>query len=250
MGAADLGATVALNFTGSSFEVRGMLVQAFPSPVAAYSLDSGPWVPVQMPPNGSDYTNAQSNFEFVGQTFDAVENHSLVITPLIPGAFFLDYITVQAPLAAFPPKANVVAAPNLTSSIGTAQSASQNRGLHAGVVAGICITIAVCLGVAALAVFLLRRRRQRRRQLSTAEFSASIGTMAMTDRLDMSGRNVTPVAVTRDDELSGSTRSAQQPIGSTNLERADKSGLRTEPAPPVPLVRVQRVVVDPPMYTE
>ncbi|KAJ7681692.1 hypothetical protein B0H17DRAFT_1138290 [Mycena rosella] len=43
-GAADLGATVALNFTGSGIEVRGLLVKEFPSAAAAYSLDGEPWV--------------------------------------------------------------------------------------------------------------------------------------------------------------------------------------------------------------
>ncbi|KAJ7115172.1 hypothetical protein C8R44DRAFT_983990 [Mycena epipterygia] len=79
-GAADLGPTVAFNFTGTGFEVRGLLVMPFPSAVATYSLDGGLL------------------------TFNGVGSHSLVITPLIPAAFFLDYIIVQSPTAFFPAK--------------------------------------------------------------------------------------------------------------------------------------------------
>ncbi|KAJ6600040.1 hypothetical protein DFH09DRAFT_901758 [Mycena vulgaris] len=194
-GAADLGATVALNFTGDGFEVRGLLVKEFPSPAAAYSLDGGPWVDVQMPTNGSSYFNAQSNFEFIGQTFNSVETHSLVITPLIPGAFFLDFITVQSPTAFFPGKANVAPPPSLTSSIAISPTFTQplsptvsgsgtpTHGLRAGAIAGICIAIAACLCVAVWGLFLLRRRRQRRVSTnqpggsrSMSEAAASMGT--------------------------------------------------------------------------
>ncbi|KAJ7694747.1 hypothetical protein B0H17DRAFT_1198916 [Mycena rosella] len=162
-GAADLGATVALNFTGSGFEVRGMLVKEFPSAAAAYSLDGGPWLDVQMPMNGSSYFNAQSNFEFIGQRFNSMETHSLVITPLIPGAFFLDFITVQSSTAFFPRKANVAPPASLTTSTSASPTFTQPlsptasgsemptpHGLHAGAIAGICIAIAACIGLAAL----------------------------------------------------------------------------------------------------
>ncbi|KAJ7607016.1 hypothetical protein B0H17DRAFT_1153993 [Mycena rosella] len=215
-GAADLGATVALNFTGGGFEVRGMLVKEFPSAAAAYSLDGGPWLDVQMPTNGSSYFNAQSNFEFIGQTFSSMETHSLVITPLIPGALFLDFITVQSSTAFFPRKANVAPPPSLTTSTGASP-----HGLHAGAIAGICIAIAACIGLAALGVFLLRRRRRRHastdqpsRSRSVSEAAASFGTTAWTRRSDMPNRSVTPFTVYRDDEPSGSTitRESQPPM--------------------------------------
>ncbi|KAJ7453846.1 hypothetical protein FB451DRAFT_1519302 [Mycena latifolia] len=179
-GAADLGATMALTFTGSGFEVRGLLVMPFPNPVASYSLDGGPWTDVQMPVNGTSYFNAVSNFEFVGQTFGKVGMHSLVITPKIPGAFFLDYIIVQSPTAAFPPKAAVAAPPAARSSsdvsgpsstsLGTPPplaSTTNRAGLQAGAVGGI---------VAGLAWILLRRRRTRRsRDTTTTPSSQEYG---------------------------------------------------------------------------
>ncbi|KAJ7510761.1 hypothetical protein B0H11DRAFT_1845481 [Mycena galericulata] len=115
-GAADLGATVALDFTGTGIEVHGVLLTQFPSPVASYFLDGASPVGVQMPPNSTSYTDAASNFEFIGQTFDEVGTHSLVITPLIPGAFYLDYIIVQSPVAFLPPRADVAVAPTASTS--------------------------------------------------------------------------------------------------------------------------------------
>lgn len=153
-----------------------------------------------MPTIGSSYANAQSNFEFIGQTFNSVETHSLVITPLIPGAFFLDFITVQSPTAFFPRKANVAPPPSLTSSIAISPTFTQPlsstasgsgaptvHSMSAGAIAGICIAILACLCVAALAVFLLRRRRQRKvspdqpsGSRSVSEVTASTGTTAWT----------------------------------------------------------------------
>ncbi|KAJ7653851.1 hypothetical protein B0H17DRAFT_1214512 [Mycena rosella] len=252
-GAADLGATVALNFTGSGFEVRGMLVKEFPSAAAAYSLDGGPWLDVQMPTNGSSYFNAQSNFEFIAQRFNSMETHSLVITPLIPGAFFLDFITVQSSTAFFPRKANVVPPPSLTTSTGASPTFTQPlshtasgsemptaHGLHAGAVAGICIAIAACIALAALGVFLLRRRRRRHastdqpsRSRSVSEAAASLGTTAWTRRSvssDMPNRSVTPFTVYRDDEPSGSTITgeSQPPMVRMNQGKPHKGQWRTE----------------------
>ncbi|KAJ7842520.1 hypothetical protein B0H13DRAFT_2098696 [Mycena leptocephala] len=271
-GAADLGATVALNFTGSGFEVRGLLVKEFPSPAAAYSLDGGPWVDVQMPTNGSSYTNAQSNFEFIGQTFSSVETHSLVITPLLPDAFFLDFITVQSPTAFFPRKANVAPAPSLTSSTaisptltqplsptakGSESGAPTVHGLRAGAIAGICIAIVACLSVAVLAVFLLRRRRrgkvspeQPSGSRSVSEVAASMGTTAWTSRSDLPSRNVTPFTVYRDDEPSGSTTTgeSQPPMVRMNQRKPHKGQRRTEP-----VVRVEEresAMTEPPAYTD
>ncbi|KAJ6591262.1 hypothetical protein DFH09DRAFT_197385 [Mycena vulgaris] len=269
-GATDLGATVALNFTGSGFEVRGLLLQKFPSPAAAYSLDGGPWVDVQMPANDSSYSNAQSNFEFIGQTFNSVETHSLVVTPLIPGAFFLDFITVQSPTAFFPRIANVAPPPSLASSIAISPTFTQplsstasgsgtptTHGLRAGAIAGICIAIAVCLCVAALGVFLLRRRRQRRvstdqpsESRSMNEAAASMGTTAWTGRSNITSRTVAPFDVYRDGEPSGSTRSGQSepPMVSINPGRARKGQWRTEP-----VVRVEEgegAMTEPPAYTD
>lgn len=187
-GAADLGATVALNFTGaccrcmlrdthlqlgSGFEVHGLMVTPFPSPVASYSLDGGPWMDVQMPPNGTSFFNAVSNFPFIGQTFNEVSTHSLVITPLIPAAFFLDYIIVESPTAFFPPKAEVALSPSATTSSLSAGASSttsvtskpvtQNRsGLQAGAIVGAVLGITVCFGLAFLGWYLLRRQRSRR----------------------------------------------------------------------------------------
>ncbi|KAJ7274687.1 hypothetical protein C8J57DRAFT_1312485 [Mycena rebaudengoi] len=172
-GAVDMGATVAFNFTGTGFEVHGLLVTPFPSPVAAYSLDGGPLTNVEMPPNGTDFTNAVSNFEFIGQTFNEVGTHSLVITPLIPGAFFLDYIIVESPTAFFPPKAQIVAVPKpaATRSIQPAGPSSTNlispettssARLDAGAVAA--ITLGIILGFVLVSVgwYFLRRRQKIR----------------------------------------------------------------------------------------
>ncbi|KAJ7458263.1 hypothetical protein B0H11DRAFT_1873230 [Mycena galericulata] len=175
-GAADLGATVALNFTGSGIEVHGLLLTQFPSPVASYSLDGASPVGVQMPPNGTSYTDAASNFEFIGQTFDEVGTHSLVITPLIPGAFYLDYMIVQSPVAFLPPRADVAVAPTASTSSaslratmgaaptnsGTPLTHTGQRALHTGAIVGITIgVIAAFLSLAFLAW--LRRRRTRAR---------------------------------------------------------------------------------------
>ncbi|KAJ7256328.1 hypothetical protein C8J57DRAFT_563750 [Mycena rebaudengoi] len=172
-GAVDMGATVAFNFTGTGFEVHGLLVTPFPSPVAAYSLDGGPLTNVEMPPNGTDFTNAVSNFEFIGQTFNEVGTHSLVITPLIPGAFFLDYIIVESPTAFFPPKAQIAAVPKpaATRSIQPAGPSSTNlispettssARLDAGAVAA--ITLGIILGFVLVSVgwYFLRRRQKIR----------------------------------------------------------------------------------------
>ncbi|KAJ6522354.1 hypothetical protein DFH09DRAFT_1047527 [Mycena vulgaris] len=175
-GAADMGATVAFNFTVTciAFEVRGLLVSPFPSAVASYSLDGGAWTDVQMPFNVTDYSNAVSNFEFIGQTFNEVGTHSLVITPLIPGAFFLDYIIVQSPTASFPQKAAIAAPPSF-SSISNAAPAPSSVGLssksnHAGLQAGPVVGIAagcVCLAISFLTWFLIHRRRRQRRMHGT-----------------------------------------------------------------------------------
>ncbi|KAJ6535385.1 hypothetical protein DFH09DRAFT_1369614 [Mycena vulgaris] len=127
-GAADIGATVAFNFRGIGFEVHGMLVSPFLSAVASYSLDGSAWTDVQMPVNGTDYFNGVPNFKFIGQTFNQVGTHSLVITPLIPGAFFLDYIVVQSPTAFFPRKAGIAAPPSSTSSTSNAGPSSSSVG--------------------------------------------------------------------------------------------------------------------------
>ncbi|KAJ6535399.1 hypothetical protein DFH09DRAFT_1091734 [Mycena vulgaris] len=168
-GAADIGATVAFNFTGIGFEVHGILVSPFPSAVASYSLDGSAWTDVQMPINGTDYSNGVPNFKFIAQTFNQVGTHSLVITPLIPGAFFLDYIIVQSPTAFFPRKAAIADPPSSTSSTSNAgpssssigPSSNSNRaGLQAGPIAGIAAGC-VCLAIS-LAWFFLHRRRRRR----------------------------------------------------------------------------------------
>ncbi|KAF8124627.1 hypothetical protein K438DRAFT_2002610 [Mycena galopus ATCC 62051] len=126
-----------------------------------------------MPPNGTDFTNAVSNFVFIGQTFKEVGNHSLVITPLIPGAFFLDYIIVESPTASFPPKAQIAAVPKpaASESIQHAGPSSSNlsspetAGSNAGAVAA--ITLGIILGFLLVSVgwYLLRRRRKIREHL-------------------------------------------------------------------------------------
>lgn len=146
-----------------------MLVMPFPSAVAAYSLDGGPLVNVQMPVNGTSYFNAVSNFEFIGQTFNGVGSHSLVITPLIPAAFFLDYIIVQSPTAFFPQKADVAVLPAITGSTpsytplaptqSSTPSASSRAGLHPGAIAGIAVGIGACLVLLSVAWYLVHRRR-------------------------------------------------------------------------------------------
>ncbi|KAJ6506841.1 hypothetical protein C8R45DRAFT_970700 [Mycena sanguinolenta] len=208
-GAVDLGATVALNFTGLGFEVRGVLVTQFPSPVAAYSIDGGPLTDVQMPASDASYQNAQSNFPFVAQTFGTVGTHSLVITPLIPGAFYLDFITVQSPTAFFPPKANIALPPSLTSStvlapaattgLPTGTASPSSGKIPPGAIAGICIGIAVCLGLAALLVFLVRRERamrQRREEINSESDTASRGTSVWPAHSDtVSSQGITPYIV-------------------------------------------------------
>ncbi|KAJ6490024.1 hypothetical protein C8R45DRAFT_826608 [Mycena sanguinolenta] len=181
-GAVDIGATVALNFTGSFSCIRGPLVTASPGPVAAYSIDGGPLIDIQMPPSGASYQNAQANFAFVAQTFGTVGTHSLVITPLVSGGFYLDYITVQSPTAFFPPKANVALPPSLTGSTvltPTGTAAPSSGKIPPGAIAGICIGIAVCLGLAAFLVLLVRRGRslrQRKEEMNSESAPASRGT--------------------------------------------------------------------------
>ncbi|KAJ7849578.1 hypothetical protein B0H13DRAFT_2088448 [Mycena leptocephala] len=159
-GAADLGATVALNFTGTGFEVHGLLVTPFPSPVAAYSLDGGPLTNVEMPPNGTDFTNAVSNFEFIGETFNEVGTHSLVITPLIPGAFFLDYMIIESPAAFFPQKAQIAAVPK--------PAATKSIQLDAGAVAAIILGIILGFLLVSVGWYFIRRR-QKIRERSRSE---------------------------------------------------------------------------------
>ncbi|KAJ7745091.1 hypothetical protein B0H16DRAFT_1856640 [Mycena metata] len=162
--AADLGGTVAFSFTGSGFEVHGLLVTPYPSPVAAYSLDGGPLMPVEMPPNGTDFTNAVSNFPFVGRAFGEVGTHSLVITPLIPAAFFLDYIIVQTPTAFFPEKADIAVLPASTSSNSagptiTMPSSTPTPGrLDSGGIAAVILGITLALSIVFALLYLLRRR--------------------------------------------------------------------------------------------
>ncbi|KAJ6522346.1 hypothetical protein DFH09DRAFT_1097234 [Mycena vulgaris] len=184
-GAADIGAPVAFSFTGTGFEVRGLLVSPFPSPIASHSLNDAAWTDVEMPINGIDSSNTVSNFEFMGdtmlvlvqealnpnkrQTFNEVGTHSLVITPLIPCTFSLDYITIQSPTAFFPRKAAIAAPPSFNSSTSAGPSSTpvgasekpNHTGLQAGPVAGIA-TCCVCLAISFLTWFLLHRRRRRR----------------------------------------------------------------------------------------
>ncbi|KAJ7037603.1 hypothetical protein C8F04DRAFT_1256820 [Mycena alexandri] len=246
-GAADLGATVALNFTGNGFEVRGLLVKEFSSPAAVYSLDGGPWVDVQMPTIGSSYTNAQSNFEFIGQTFNSEGTHSLVITPLIPGAFFLDFITVQSPTAFFPPKANIAPPSSLTSSTAISPTFTQPlsptpsgsgaptvHGLRVGAIAGICIAIVACLCVVAF----------------VSKVAALMGITAWTGRSDLLSRSVAPFTVYRDDEISESTATGelQPPMVHINQGKPRKGQRRTEP-----VVRVEEsegAIIEPPAYSD
>jgi hypothetical protein len=146
-------------------------VTPFPSPVAAYSLDGGPWVNVEMPLNGTSFVNTVSNFEFIGQTtFNEVGIHSLVITPLIPTAFFLDYIIVQSPTAFLPQQAEAasVPIPATTRSIqpagpSTTNIASPSRTnlvhLNSGAVAAIVLGITLGCVLVSVAWYLLCRRR-------------------------------------------------------------------------------------------
>ncbi|KAJ7137057.1 hypothetical protein C8R44DRAFT_608380 [Mycena epipterygia] len=172
-GAADVGATLAFNFiVGTGFEVHGLLAMAFPSPVASYSLDGAPFANVQMPVNGTSFNDDVSNFVFIGQTFDEVGIHSLVITPLIPGAFFLDYIIVQSPTAFLPPKADVAVLPKTTTSVNGSETSSTttarvtpspvSAGVEPGVIAGIAVGIVAFLAISGLAWYLLRRRCRRK----------------------------------------------------------------------------------------
>ncbi|KAF7341832.1 hypothetical protein MSAN_02038500 [Mycena sanguinolenta] len=232
-GAVDLGATVALNFTGVGLEVRGVLVKSFPSPVAAYSIDGGPFTDIQMPASDASYENAQSNFPFIAQTFGTVGTHSLVITPLIPGAFYLDFITVQSSIASFPPKANIALPPSLTSSAvlapaattgaptGTASSRSGN--IPPGAIAGICIGIAVCLGLAALMVLLVRRGRlmRHRGEETTSEADpVSGGTSVWPAHSDtVSSQSITPYVV------------SSRPVTTSFGERELPASQSTQPIP-------------------
>ncbi|KAJ7851892.1 hypothetical protein B0H13DRAFT_2084747, partial [Mycena leptocephala] len=252
-GAADLGATVALNFTGSGFEVRGLLVKEFPSPAAAYSLDGGPWVDVQMPTIGSSYTNAQSNFEFIGQTFSSVETHSLVITPSSPVLSSSTSSRLTSSIAISP----TLTQPPSSTAKGSESGAPTIHGLRAGAIAGICIAIVGCLSVAALAVFLLRRRRrgkvspdQPSGSRSVSEVATSMGATTWTGRSDLPSRNVTPFTVYRDDEPSGSTTTgeSQPPMVRMNQRKPHKGQRRTEP-----VVRVEEresAMTEPPAYSD
>ncbi|KAJ6517831.1 hypothetical protein DFH09DRAFT_1332039 [Mycena vulgaris] len=222
-GAADIGATVAFNFTGIGFEVHGMLVSPFPSAVASYSLDGSAWTDVQMPINGTDYSNGVPNFKFIAQTFNQVGIHSLVITPLIPGAFFLDYIIVQSPTASFPRKAAIAAPPSSSSSTFNAgpsssfvgPSSQTNRaGLQAGPIAGIAAGC-VCLAIFLLAWFFLRRRRRQR-------LSKDAGTSGT--RIPRSG--MTSVGIT------AYTLMYAQPWSKSGRQASD--GRRNSATPPVP----------------
>ncbi|KAJ6517814.1 hypothetical protein DFH09DRAFT_1373495 [Mycena vulgaris] len=218
-GAADIGATVAFNFRGIGFEVHGMLVSPFPSAVASYSLDGSAWTDVQMPVNGTDYFNGVPNFKFIGQTFNQVGTHSLVITPLIPGAFFLDYIIVQSPTAFFPRKADIAAPPSSTSSTSNAgpssssvgPSSKANRaGLQAGPIAGIAAGC-VCLTISFLAWFLLHRRRRQRRihgtdGTSSAEDGGASGTTR--PRSEMTSAGITAYTILSAQPWSKSERQA------------------------------------------
>ncbi|KAF8206837.1 hypothetical protein K438DRAFT_1756184 [Mycena galopus ATCC 62051] len=255
-GAADLGATVALNFTGLGIEVRGVLVQPFPSPVASYSFDGGPWLDVQMPASGVSYENAQSNFEFIGQTFAAVETHSLVITPLIPGAFFLDFITVQSPTAFFPPKANIALPPTLTSSIApeptvttSGTTSASPPALQAGVIAAICIGVAVLLGLAVSAGFLLRRRSLRHRSKESSEVysesdTQSQGTAPRWSHSDVASRGITPYSV----RSTSSGAAMELHISTTRPNRGMHKALPPEPAPADDDLRGP--LTAPPAYTD
>jgi hypothetical protein len=124
-----------------------------------------------MPPNGTDFKNAVSNFEFIGRTFNEVGTHSLVITPLIPGAFFLDYIIVESPTAFFPPKAQIAAVPEPaeTKSIQPAGPSSTNlvlpettssARLDAGAVAAIVLGIFLGFVLVFVGWYSLRHRQK------------------------------------------------------------------------------------------
>jgi hypothetical protein len=132
-----------------------------------------------MPPNGTDFTNAVSNFEFIGETFNEVGTHSLVITPLIPGAFFLDYMIIESPAAFFPQKAQIAAVPKpaATKSIQSAGPSSTNlispettnsARLDAGAVAAIILGIILGFLLVSVGWYFIRRR-QKIRERSRSE---------------------------------------------------------------------------------
>jgi hypothetical protein len=85
---------------------------------------------------------------------------------------------------------SIAISPTFTQPLSSTASGSGAPTVHsmsAGAIAGICIAILACLCVAALAVFLLRRRRQRKvspdqpsGSRSVSEVTASTGTTAWT----------------------------------------------------------------------
>ncbi|KAJ7123936.1 hypothetical protein C8R43DRAFT_958839 [Mycena crocata] len=200
-GAAQLGATVAFNFTGS-YSVRGLMVKPSSSPVATYSLDGAPWMDVQMPPAGISFTNAVSNFGFIGRTFRTAGTHSLVISPLIPGAFFLDYIIVQSPTASLPAKAAVAAPPSLASGSGSVQpvstsstpsptnsGTSKGASLSGGAIGGVVLGITAFIGILVFAWILLRRRSTREHE---GNATSSSGAATRRSDAEMTHTDVTP----------------------------------------------------------
>ncbi|KAJ7236683.1 hypothetical protein C8J57DRAFT_1247669 [Mycena rebaudengoi] len=233
-GAADLGATVALNFTGSSFEVRRLLVKEFPNTAAAYSLDEGPWLDVQMPMTGSSYFNAQSNFEFIGQTFDSVETHSPASHHSSPVLFSSISSRGRRTAADFDELNRHTSYFHASSITYNQRDRDANSSWAARAIAGISIAIAACLLFVAVALFLLRRQRRRRG----------------TTRSDITSRSVTPFAIYRDGEPSGFTRSGQSepPMVSTNPGRARKGQRRAEPV--VRMEKQETAMTEPPVYTD
>ncbi|KAJ7681693.1 hypothetical protein B0H17DRAFT_1138291 [Mycena rosella] len=175
--------------------------------------------------------------------------HSLVITPLIPGAFFLDFITVQSPTAFFLRKANVAPPPSLTSSIGISPTFTQPlsptvSGSGMPLLMGCARELLPVSALQVLFAYPLSGSRSMR------EAAVSLGTTAQTGRSDSPSRSVTPFTVYRDAEPSGSTGTgeSQPSMVRTNQGKPRKGQRRAEA-----MVRVEEqeaAMTAPPAHTD
>ncbi|EIM84160.1 uncharacterized protein STEHIDRAFT_159753 [Stereum hirsutum FP-91666 SS1] len=159
------GATISLNFTGTSrIDAYGMLLQNTSSgQLGTYTIDDQTSSPLEVPSPASSYPIYL--YQLLTATIeDPHAPHVLTITAFEGNAFFLDYILLQtgsafvtsASLNSVPPAPNTTQEPDpVLTTLAAPRKKSDAGAIAGGVVGGV---LALCL-VGLAVIFLLRRRR-------------------------------------------------------------------------------------------
>ncbi|EIM83182.1 uncharacterized protein STEHIDRAFT_159779 [Stereum hirsutum FP-91666 SS1] len=162
-GGATPGASMTLNFIGTSVDVYGISI-AISAPPASYTIDDSIPFNVTMPENIGDISPAV-NWHYISAPLSSGGNHTLVVTCEVANSFYIDYVLVGSDTAFVPPPTAVEkrgGTPATTPSSSTDKEQNKYGVIVGGVVGAASLVVILVLGV-----FLWRcRRRSRRRHIN------------------------------------------------------------------------------------